>query len=322
MNRQRAGLLASDRNVEELAAAELATTGSAIAAVVAGFFVAAGRHPGVLLAPVTLLVAGVGQGGHAFDGRCVQPGRGAKRPRGLLPSAETPASARVALSGSVAALSVALVYEAELSLARLVRPGIQAAERAGSAARASLLKRVAGVGPAALAEPSFVQPVLRLASPSQGGLLTPSDFNAPSDLDRTTTERSGADGGWMEAPWALEPRGDAELGVGHAIVAVDALGRFAALAYRELHDGLSISELGLIAPFSAVPVRRGVARLTPGKRLPAPAPLALVRDSNSAVVAALAEPEAGELGDAADHTRIAIERDPRSRLVTLARSSG
>ncbi len=320
MNRQRAGLLASDRAVEELGAAELASTGSAIAAVIAAYFVAVGRHPGVLLAPLTLLVAGVGQGGRAFDGRCIQPGRGAKRPRGLLPSAETPEAARAALSGAVAALAVALVYEAELSLAPLLRPGIQAAERAGSKARAALLSRIAGVGPAALGEPSFVQPMLRLASPSQGGLLTPSDFSAPPELDRTATERSGADGGWMEAPWAREPLStDAELGSGHAIIAVDALGRFAALSYRVLDGGLTVPEIGLTAPYAAVPVRRGVPRVAPGKRLPCPAPLALVRDQAKSIVAVLAEPEALALGDDADHERFALERDPRTRLVVAAR---
>ena len=64
MSRARAALLASDPAVEEVAAAELASSaGSAVAAVVAGYFAAAGRSPGVLLAPLSLLIAGVGQSG-------------------------------------------------------------------------------------------------------------------------------------------------------------------------------------------------------------------------------------------------------------------
>jgi gamma-glutamyltranspeptidase/glutathione hydrolase len=83
--RSRAEALATDELVQEAARAELVQSKSAVAAVAAGFFAAAGRHPGVLLAPLTLLVAGVGAGGRAFDGRLRQPGLGVKRPRGLLP---------------------------------------------------------------------------------------------------------------------------------------------------------------------------------------------------------------------------------------------
>src|SRR5688572_20153077 len=224
MSRARAALLASDPVVEEVAAAELASSaGSAVAAVVAGYFAAAGRHPGVLLAPLSLLVGGVGQSGRVFDGRWCQPGRGARRPRGLLPGSEVPIAARVAVPTAIAALSVALVYESGLSLAPLVRHGIAAAERAGSEARAALLTRVAGVGPVALTEPGFVQPLLRLASASQGGLLTPTDFTAPAELEEAAAERSDGARRWLEPGWSREPLPlHAELGQGHAIVAVDA----------------------------------------------------------------------------------------------------
>src|SRR6187455_1775853 len=109
--RSRAEALATDELAQEAARAELAQSKSAVAAVAAGYFAAAGRYPGVLLAPLTLLVAGVGAGGRVFDGRLRQPGIGAKRPRGLLPGQEVSRAARVALSTSVAALSVALAYD-------------------------------------------------------------------------------------------------------------------------------------------------------------------------------------------------------------------
>ncbi|HEV8246281.1 MAG TPA: hypothetical protein VGP93_10960 [Polyangiaceae bacterium] len=316
MNRQRAGLLASDPAVTEPAQAELAASDSAVAAVIAGYFVAVGLHPGVLLAPLTLLVAGVGQGGRAFDGRCLQPGRGAKRPRGLLPNAEVPPSGRAALSTSVAALAVALAYDAELSLAPLLRSGIHAAEKADASSRASLLSRIAAVGPAALTEPSFVQTILRVASASQGGLLTPADFAPPKTLDQLTVERPLGRAIWLEAPWASEPSApDSEHGAGHAIIAIDAQGRFAALAYRILDTGLFVSELGVTAPFAAVPVRRGIPRIAPGRRLPCPAPIAFVRQASS-IVSVLAEPRAARLGKSVSRQRLSLGRDPRSRLVT------
>src|SRR6186713_2804804 len=137
--RTRAHALASDPAVEEAARAELAASKSAVAAVVAGYFAAAGARPGVLLGPLTLLVAGVGAGGRAFDGRLRQPGIGAKRPRGLLPGQEVSRAARVALSTSVAALSVALAYDRTRTLTVLARVGARAAADAGAPTRAALL---------------------------------------------------------------------------------------------------------------------------------------------------------------------------------------
>jgi hypothetical protein len=322
MSRARAALLASDPAVEEVAAAELASSaGSAVAAVVAGYFAAAGRHPGVLLAPLSLLIGGVGQSGRVFDGRWCQPGRGARRPRGLLPGAEIPTAARIAVPTSIAALAVALVYESGLSLAPLVRHGIAAAERASSPARAALLTRVAGVGPIALTEQGFVQPMLRLAAASQGGLITPTDFSAPAEIEEAAAERSDGSRRWIEPPWSREPvPPQAQLGQGHAIVAVDAHGRFVALAYRVLEQGLAVPELGVTAPIGAIPVQRGVPRIAPGKRLSSPAPLAIVRGEGSGAVEVLADPLAENLSfSAPSNTLLSIRRDPRSRLVTARR---
>ncbi|HYP88320.1 MAG TPA: hypothetical protein VEQ59_09200, partial [Polyangiaceae bacterium] len=69
----------------EAAAGEVLARGStAIDAVIAGYFAAAGAYPGVLFGSVTVLLGGTGSGDRAFDGRVRQPGRNAKRPRGTL----------------------------------------------------------------------------------------------------------------------------------------------------------------------------------------------------------------------------------------------
>lgn len=322
MSRARAALLASDPAVEEVAATELAASaGSAVAAVVAGYFAAAGRHPGVLLAPLSMLIGGVGQSGRVFDGRWCQPGRGARRPRGLLPGAEIPTAARIAVPTSIAALAVAIVYESGLSLAPLVRQGIAAAERAESPARAALLGRIAGVGPIALSEPGFVQPMLRLAAASQGGMLTPTDFGAPAEVDGAAAERSDGNRRWLEPAWASEPAPpQSELGQGHAIIAVDAHGRFVALAYRVIDTGLTVPELGVTAPIGAIPVQRGVPRIAPGRRLSSPAPLAIVRGEGSGAVEVIAEPGSVHLDlGTPSPGRLSIRRDPRSRLVSAKR---
>lgn len=276
--RTRAAALASEGVVEDIAAAELVRSKSAVAAVVAGFFAAAGTHADVLLGPVTLLVAGVGSGGRVFDGRLRQPGLGAKRPRGFV-SEEVPVASRVALSTSVAAVTVALAYDRRATLTAVARAGSRAAAQVSSPERARVLERVAEVGPAALAESSFVRPLLHLASPSQGGLLTPADFVAAGDLVLAAEERSLGGTNLLEAPWSnlrAEPVGPG--GERHAVCAVDAEGVYAALAYERIGSGLDVPALGLVAPLGATPVRRGTPRVTPGQRLPASAAVAVLCD--------------------------------------------
>jgi hypothetical protein len=280
--RTRAAALASEALVEDVAAAELARSKSAVAAVVAGFFAAAGTHADVLLGPMTLLVAGIGTGGRVFDGRLRQPGLGAKRPRGFV-SEDVPIASRVALSTSVAAATVALAYDRRATLTAAARAGTRAAAAVNAPERARVLERVAEVGPAALAESSFVRPLLHLASPSQGGLLTPADFVAATDVVFAAEERSIRGTTTLEPPWSdLKAESVAPGGERHAVCAVDAEGVYAALAYERIGSGLDVPALGLVAPLAATPVRRGTPRVTPGQRLPASAALVVLCDESNA----------------------------------------
>ncbi|HEX6272681.1 MAG TPA: hypothetical protein VFZ53_06575 [Polyangiaceae bacterium] len=301
--RTRAHALASDALVEEVARAELAASKSAVAAVVAGYLFAAGTKAGVLLAPLTLLVAGVGAGGRAFDGRLRQPGLGAKRPRGLLPEQREPPATKLALPTTIAALSVALAYDGARTLTPLAKIGARAAKESGARARAALLERVSAVGPGALTEARFVQPLLHVAGAAEGGLLAQGDFVPPSDVSAEAELRAHKNGPLLEAPWADDA--PLESSSGHALCAVDARGVFAALCYRELTSGMDVSELELMAALAAIPVRRGEQRVRPGTRLPSPAPAAIRCD------AALAPLE------------VCVRREPSSRKTFgIARSEG
>jgi len=301
--RSRAHALASDPFVEAAARAELAASKSAVAAVVAGYFAAAGSKPGVLLGPLTLLVAGVGVGGRAFDGRLRQPGLGAKRPRGLLPGQRASQSSKLALSTSVAALSVALAYDRARTMTPLARVGARAASDAGARVRAALLERVSEVGAIALTEARFVHPLLHVAGAAEGGLLAPGDFAAPDDVSVDAAIDRSAEGALLEAPWAKAPADDSS--VGHAACAVDARGVFAALCYREISEGLALEELELTAALKAVPVRRGEPRVRPGERLPASAPATIRCDASLAPF------------------EVRVRREPKARRTFgIARSSG
>jgi len=271
--RVRAAALASEPEVEEAAQRELARSNSAVAAVVAGFFVAVGAKPDVLLGPLCLLVAGVGTGGRVFDGRLRQPGLGTKRPRGFLPDVDPPDAARVALPTGISALTIALAHDPVRTLTQVAKPGIARAKEEGSRERAKIIERIAAVGPAALSESGFVRPLLHLASPSQEGLLTPADFSPSRDLVAPAEERRTRTGNTLvppfEAPRTLPPGSE-------AIVAVDSRGVFAVLGHQRVEDGLPVEALGLVAAFGAVPVERGRPRVRPGVHLPFAADLSIV----------------------------------------------
>jgi len=319
--RSRALAISNDPIAEEAAVAQLGQGGSAVGAVLAGFFAAAGGYSGVLLSPMTILVAGIGTGGRAFDGRLRQPGLGTKRPRGFLPEETIPPAARIAVPGAVAAAAVANAYDGAKSLGSLVKHGILRAERAGADGRAEVLGRVRSAGQVAFTEQAFTRPFLRVAGPSEGGLVTLSDLGTINDIDHAASTRHVADSDFLEAPWtetsATQPL-PAELGIGAVVCAVDVRGVFAAVAYFRPSDGLEIDDLALLAPYVAVPTQRGVTRQAPGSPLPAPAPIAVRCNADGVPVEVCAEPGSRAL-HIGSPPRLSIVRDPVSREVTSQR---
>ncbi|HEX9620896.1 MAG TPA: hypothetical protein VF989_12225 [Polyangiaceae bacterium] len=289
-----ANVVASDEAARAAAGAYLAANGSALSAAICGFFAVAGGDSGVLLSPMSILVAGVGIGARAFDGRLRQPGLGARRPRGLKDSDVVPEVASVATATSVSAALVALGYDGCPRLKAVIDPGISAATAQGASARAGLLRRIQEVGAAALQEPGFVQAVLRAAGPAQGGLMTPADLGARGSLDFPAVERQTRSGQGVEPPWARDTGAEAR-GTGGAICVIDGRGQCAALSYRRM-QGFRIEELGLDLPLGAVPVRRGVRRIRPGTPLPAPAPIAVAWSAEGTPIV-LADPDALLLDD-------------------------
>lgn len=318
--RARAAAVASEPVADAAAKEQLAGGGSAVGAVLSGFFAAAGASSGVLLGPISVLVGGTGQGARAFDGRIRQPGIGAKRPRGFPETGTIPDAALVGAPTALAAAAVANAYATGDSLRSVVRRGIEAAERAKAPARAALLERFAQVGASALLESAYRRPLLRVASSSEGGLVTPGDLDPPRDIDGPAQETSGEQR-WIVTPWAegTDSHGTS-VGRGAVILAVDIHGALAALAYRVAESGLYIEELELVAPLAAVPVRRGVPRLAPGKRLAAPAALALRTDPVTGWAEIVGEPENAAFDpDAVVSPRWIVRRDATSRNVAIER---
>lgn len=325
MSASRFAALSNDPVAEQVAAEVLLGGSSALSAALAGFFASSGANPGVLLGPLSILVAGVGSGVRAFDGRLRQPGLGTKRPRGFRQGDRIPEAAYVAVPSAVAAAAVALAYDDERSLGAVVRFGIQTAQRAGAELRAQLLQVVRGMGAAAFADPAFVRPLLHVAGASEGGLLTPTDFaSAPTEIDFAAIEHAEAPS-WFEPPWAMDfepkdavplrtvPRGQT------VVITFDARGVAAAVGFQRCGDGVGIEGTELEAPRAAKPVLRGVTRVTPGERLATPASMAICFDSGRPMAIA-ASPSVPRMAQAQLLApQLEIRRDPSTRLITLTR---
>jgi gamma-glutamyltranspeptidase/glutathione hydrolase len=248
--------------------------------VVSGFFAAAGDAPGVLFGSVGLIVAQVGMGTRAFDGRLRQPGLGQRRPRGLAANEVVPAAARVGAPSGVAALLVALRYGRSAALSKVLASGIGLAKKAGCERRAEALEAIERLGPAALSSPGISRPLIHRAGPSEGGALGVGDLEFIPELDHPARARYDV----RVPPWEAERFDPVHVSASEwqeralrqqGICASDVGGGLAALCYDNVASGLRIDELELILPLDAVPTRRGLPRIAPGRFLPAPMPIAI-----------------------------------------------
>jgi hypothetical protein len=289
----------------------LAANGSAVDAVVAGFFAAAGLDPGVLLGSAAAIVGNVGSGVRAFDGRPLQPGKGAPRPRGFVEGVAVPSAAYVGVPRAVPMVMLLHTYGGRSGLSALAKYGADAATSVDAKTRAKVLRRVGAAGPLGLRTEGVHDALLAAGNSLAGGVLTEEDLESalPADADGRALSvplpRSAAGGG---APVEAEPRvpvedesrvpvEGAEAGVSvsvwpwsadgvsgadpgwiiDVIVAADARGNVAALSYAHQPEGIALPAVELAVPLSAVPVRRGVTRIPPGAVLRVPAPIGIVR---------------------------------------------
>jgi gamma-glutamyltranspeptidase/glutathione hydrolase len=310
--RLRALARSNDPICEAAAGEELARGGSAIDAVLAGYFAAAGSYPGVLLGSVTLLLGGTGSGDRAFDGRVRQPGKNAKRPRGTLPGEEPPLASRVGVPTSVPAMAVAVGYGSNASLNRLVQPGVALARERGAERRAGVLARVGEVGALAVSEPELSRALVRAFGAPNGGLVSPSDFTRPERLDEPAARQELSGEPVLVAPWATQATSAFVRGA--TVSAVDINGVFVAAAFECQPDAAYVEELELSAPLLAAPTLRGVPRVTPGSPLPAPAPLWITYDSFGSPYELWAAPGAAGVAEPGVR-RLGIRRHGSTRTV-------
>jgi hypothetical protein len=166
-----------------------------------------------------------------------------------------------------------LRYGRSVSLRKVVAGGIALAKQAGCERRAELLAQIERLGAAALVEPAVARPLIHLAGASEGGALSIADLSSIPELDHPARR----DGLRCEVPWLGEQAGageaEAQRDRQQALCTLDAGGGVAVLCYDQVATGLKVDALQVVLPLNAIPPVRGVPRVTPGKRLAAPAPL-------------------------------------------------
>lgn len=254
--------------------------GSAVDAVVAGFFAAAGHDAGVLLGSAAAIVGNVGSGVRAFDGRPLQPGKGAPRPRGFVDGAVVPDAARLGVPRAMSMVMLLHAYAGRLGLSALARAGVLAAKSGGADVRAKVLRRLGAAGPLGLRSEGVEAALLSAGAGLSGGLLTEADLESalPGDAEGRPVLSGEGDLSISAWPWSGEqaPETNADWLV-DVLVAADSRGNVAAMSLGHQEKGVPLPSVELSAPLCAVPVRRGVARVTPGTELDAPGALGVVR---------------------------------------------
>jgi gamma-glutamyltranspeptidase/glutathione hydrolase len=240
--------------------------GNAIDGVCAAVLMAAALEPGVLLGPVHFLVAGPGFGLRCVDGRQRQPGRGAPRPRGWLPTEAIPDAARVAVPALPAAVATALSMFGTVPLKRACEPALDALTR--NHPRRAVLMSYAREGASALAKDTFADAMTTIAGRFAAGLITRDDLRAV---------RAPAVACHVHDRMAMAPFGQegAPATACQAVCVADSRGGVAAACYETAADGLAIDALGLVAPLRAEPVMRGHRRKDPGAPIPCATTVAL-----------------------------------------------
>jgi len=268
--------LAHDREVEQAAQKTLSKGGGAVDAVIAGFLCAAALRPGVLLGPMVALVAGIGSAARCIDGRALQPGQGAPRPRGALPEQPIAAAARAALAPSLSALTLLHAYGARHSMGQLVKAPAQRARKLGATRRAEALVGFGRAGASWLRQADVARVLLASASAMAGGMLTMADIDRALPDDEAPSFEAVAGVLEIATPsWQTAIDGPAPPSEG--IVVADGRGSVATLSFSSETAGLALKELELQLPLAAAPVVRGVSRVTPGTRRSTCLPIAVLR---------------------------------------------
>jgi len=281
---------ARDPVAEEAARRARVAGGNAVDMVLAGLLAGATRAcESSLLGGGGLLVVGPGVGQHFIDGRARAPGLKARR-RVRKPEV-APAHWSAAVPGLLPAVLAAQTRFGELTLQQLVQVSASVLKDDGAdgptKARMKFLDRFARIGVDAFAREGVWRAVMDAAGPVAEGLFTDDDLAAVAapvlDLPACTDGEHDAFTPPRGRPYgAHAPDPLPEIAI-ESLVAADMHGVTAAACWCVPRTAVALETpyaLGLAALLPEA--RKGVARYSPGMRLPLPLPLAILRTGGRA----------------------------------------
>ena len=229
--------------------------GNAVDAVCTGMLLACALDETVAWGSASLVVAGFGMSPRRLDGRVLQPGNGARRPRGFRPEEEIPSAAFVPVPRLFAAIGTAVTLAGRATYTGSSAPAVASC---ANDARRALLQSFSALGPALFQNRSIAEEIRLSAGPGAKGALCAEDLAiaAPSFEDLAVLDEdifaSAAAGEIAYHESTLEWLG-----------ARDSSGLICFASIERASDGHRIEALGVVAPRSAVPVRRGVQWVDP-----------------------------------------------------------
>jgi hypothetical protein len=229
--------------------------GNAVDAVCTGLLAACARDASVAFGSVSIVVAGFGMHPRRLDGRVLEPGNLAKRPRGFVEGEPIPSAAYVAAPRLFTTVGTALTLAGRSTYAAACAPAVASCP---DDARRALLEAFAALGPALFQKRSIAEELRASLGASAGGMLVDDDFvlGAPSFEDIVVASDA------RFAPFAVGPLGSEQSKV-EWLAARDATGLLAMASFERAEHGHEVPALGLTCPRVAVPVLRGVKRVDP-----------------------------------------------------------
>ncbi len=281
---------ARDPVTEEAARRARVEGGNAVDMVLAGLLAGATRAgEAALLGGGGLLVVGPGVGHHFIDGRPRAPGLRARRR--LRKPEVVPDHWTAAVPGLLPAVIAAQTRFGELTLQQLVQVSAGALRDDGAdpatRARMKFLDRFARIGVDAFAREGIWRAVMDAAGPVAEGLFTDDDLVAVAapvvPLPACTDGEHEAftpPRGRLHGPQSPDPLPEHPM---EGVVAADMHGVTAAACWCVPPTAATLDTPYALGLASILPApRKGVARYSPGSRLPLALPLAVLRTGGRA----------------------------------------
>ena len=317
MGAVRAGRAVIARSPELRAAVDGALgRGNAVDAVCTGLLLACAQDASVAMGSVSVVVAGFGMAPRLLDGRVLEPGNLARRPRGYRSDEAVPSAAYVAAPRLFATVAAALTLAGRRTFAAAASPAVSAC---GNPARKVVLEAFSALGAALFQRRGLADELFAAAGPGAGGALAPADLEvaapSPVALAARCDEAFAAP---VLGPCAFEDSAVEWIG------ARDGAGLVCLASFERAAEGHELSGLGLVAPRVAVPVRRGIPRVTPTTALGLLPPVRAVQEGGAlAFLEALEGPVAAlaslaRRGEPVHGARV-CEEHPLLQVVRVAR---